>query len=175
MKKGIGVFLGGCFVIILYYILGINGILPPYALLPNVFPGFVIFILFCTTIVTVLVIQFGIFSRAISRLKYLNKYSKPNPRLYRRAVRDGIEGVEKLVTGFETTTFREACIDNWQFKSVDKKSNWMVRDDRNNDVTDKPLSCFDGILIIEGEYPTMETSSESDEFTSIHDSVEYYD
>jgi len=175
VKKGIGVFVGGCFVIILYYILAINGILPPYALLPNVFPGFVIFVLFCTTIVSVLVLQFGVFSRTISRSKYLNKYSKPNPRSYRRAVRDGIEGLEKLVTGSETTTYRKACLDNWQFKSVSRKSNWMVRDERGNDVTDELLSRSDGILIIEGEYPTQETSNESDEYSSIHDSVEYYD
>jgi hypothetical protein len=147
----------------------------PYALLPNIFPSFVIFVLFCTTLVTVVVLQFDKFSRAMSRSKYLKKYSEPNPRLYRRVVRDGIEGVEKLVTGSETTTFREACLDNWQFKSVDKKSDWMVRDERGNDVTDQPLSRFDGILFIEGEYPTMESSNESDEYTSIRDSVEYYD
>lgn len=175
MKRGIGVFLAGCFIIIFYFILAINGILPPHALLPNVFPSFVIFVLFCTTLVTVWVLQFGVFSQAFSRSRYLNRYSDPNPSLFSRVVRDGIDGVEKLVTGSEVTTFREACLDNWQFKSVIQKSNWMVRDDRGNDVTDLPLSRFDGILVIEGEYPTMETSNESDEFTSILDSVEYYD
>ena len=175
MKKGIGVFLVGCLVIILYFILAISGILPPYALHPNVFPSFVLFVLFCTTLVTVMVLQFGVFSRAMSRSRYLNKYSEPNPRLFRRVVRDGIDGVEKLVTGSETTTFREARLNNWQFKSVIKKSNWMVRDERGNAVTDQPLSRFDGILVIEVEYPNMESSNEFDEFASIHDSVEYYD
>ena len=175
MKRGIGVFLAGCLVIILYYILALNGVLPTYALQPNIFPGFVTFVLVCTTIVTVLVLQFGAFSRAISRSRYLNRYSEPNPRSFRRVVRDGIEGVEKLVTGSEKTTFREACLDNWQFKSVVRKSDWMVRDERGNDVTDQPLSRFDGVLYIEGDYPIMESSNESDEYTSIHDSVEYYD
>ncbi len=175
MKRGIGVFLAGCFIIIFYFILAINGILPPHALSPNVFPSFVIFVLFCTTLVTVWVLQFGVFSQAFSRSRYLNRYSDPNPSLFSRVVRDGIEGVEKLVTGSEKTTFREACLDNWQFKSVVRKSDWMVRDERGNDVTDQPLSRFDGVLYIEGDYPIMESSNESDEYTSIHDSVEYYD
>ena len=153
------------------YLLAFFGVLPSYTLIPVVFGGFV----FIIVMIAFVVAQIGIFSSFMSRSKHLKKYSDPDPSVYSRAVKDGADGPDYLIRGSETTTFREACLDNWQFKSVDRKSNWMVRDDRGNDVTDQSLSRFDGILIMEGEYWTEEPSNESDEYTSIHDSVEYYD
>jgi hypothetical protein len=175
VKRGIGVFLTGFFVIILYFVLGVIGILPAHSLVPNVFVSFIIFVLVCSTILSLMVLQFGVFSRAISRSRIFKRYSEPNPRLFRRAIRDGVDGVEKLVVGSETTTFREACLDQWQFSSVDRKSNWLIKDERGNDATDYPLSRFDGVLIIQGEYQTDAPLDKSDEYSSIHDSVEYYD
>lgn len=102
-------------------------------------------------------------------------YSAMDPSILSRVVKDGLEGDEFLVRGSRETTFREACIANWQFKYVDRKSDWLVTDSKGNDVSKEPLSRFDGLFTLIRGNGTDESFDGADEPTSIHDSVEYYD
>ena len=97
---------------------------------------------------------------------------------YRRVVRDGVDGSEVLVFGSENTTFRDACIASWQFESANRNSNWLVKDDRGNDITNSLLSSFGGIAVLIGDYGTQshrESLDTSAEYSDLRDSVEYFD
>jgi hypothetical protein len=102
-------------------------------------------------------------------------YSAMDPSILCRVVKDGLEGAEYMVHGSGEITFREACTANWQFKYIDRKSNWIIINNNGNDVSNEPLSRFDGLFTLIGLNGTDESSDSADEFTSIHDSVEYYD
>jgi hypothetical protein len=139
--------------------------------MPQVFLG----LLFIIILFSLATFQFEVFSHFMSRSRALKRYKPADPTVFARAVRDGEDGVEYLISGTETTLFREACLDNWQFENVDKKSSWYVIDERGNDVSNEPLSRFDGVFRLIGSIKTAELSDESNEYSSIHDSVEYYD
>jgi hypothetical protein len=156
------------------YLLALFGVLPSYTLMPVVFGGFV----FIIVMIALVVAQMEIFSSFMSRSKIFKKYSDPDPTVYRRAVKDGVDGVEYIVNGSETTSFREACMDNWHFLYVDRKSSWLIKDDRGNDITESPLSTYDGIAVLIGDYGTKSQRDSTDrraEFSDLKDTVEYYD
>ena len=120
----------------LYYLLAITGFLPPTALMPVVVSG----IIFVVVFVAIVVAQFTAFSKVMSRYRVLKRYQPHDPSRYTRLVKDGVNGAEFLIEGDEHTLFRTACLRNWQFVTVDKKSDWMVLDARGNDVSNHPLS-----------------------------------
>lgn len=96
----------------------------------------------------------------------------------KRVIKDGYHGSEFIVMGDRMITFRQACLDNWQFKSVHEKSRWFIKDERGNDVTDLSLDSIDSICILIPEYGSQKQEKSSDEdsiYSSIHDSVTYYD
>jgi hypothetical protein len=101
-------------------------------------------------------------------------YSATDPSILGRVVNDGPEGHEYIVHGSGETSFREACTANWQFKYIDRKSDWIAVDNRGNDVSDEPLSRSDGLFTLIRQNGTDELSDRVDESSSIDDSVEYY-
>lgn len=155
----------------LIYILTWIGILPQYTLMPPVFIG----LAFIISLIAIVVAQFQIFGHFMSRSRMFRKYEDRDPTVFTRAVKDGVEGVELLIKGSAASTFRKACLENWQFKNVDKKSSWMVIDEQGNDVSNESLSRFDGVFTLVGSYLSESPKDKSEESISIHDSVEYYD
>lgn len=106
------------------------------------------------------------------------RYKKSDSLIFKRVIRDGYDGPEFIVDGSENTTFSEACKDQWQFTSVNKKSNWFIKDERGNDITNAFLISYSGISILISEYESEKREkdfSKSHEYSSIHDSVTYYD
>jgi len=75
-------------------------------------------------------------------------------------------------------TFAQACRLSWPFQSIDKKSSWFIQDERGNDVSERTLESSEGIFTLVPSYgsdiPKDETGK-TDEYSSIHDGVEYYD
>ncbi len=98
-----------------------------------------------------------------------------DPSVCKRVIKDGIDGMEFIVSGDKETTFGQACRDNWQFESAKRDSGWFVKDARGNDVTDMSLMSFDGICILVPEYGSEKKKDSDESTTSIHDSVTYYD
>ena len=106
------------------------------------------------------------------------RYKDSDCLIFKRVIRDGYDGAEFIIEGDEKTTFGEACKEQWQFKSVNRNSNWFIKDERGNDVTDMLLILYSGIGILIHEYGSEKKemySDKSDEYPSIHDSVKYYD
>ena len=58
---------------------------------------------------------------------------------------------EAVIDGDYATSFRKAMQDEeiWVFSRISRDSKWIITDDRGNDISDKPLSFFDGIARIE--------------------------
>ena len=110
-------------------------------------------------------------------------YSRPvfkerDPSICKRVICDGLDGPEVIVSGKRETTFAQACLENWQFQTARPKERWFIKDARGNDVTDRPLDFSDGVFILYADYGSeqaKEELDESDRYSSIHDSVEYYD
>jgi hypothetical protein len=66
-----------------------------------------------------------------------------------RVIVDSKTGKEKIITGHKDATFRSAAKQNWPFKGIDQGSDWMIVDDRGNEITDKKLSACDDIARIQ--------------------------
>ena len=58
---------------------------------------------------------------------------------------------EAVIDGDPAVSFRRAMQDEeiWVFSQISRDSKWIVTDDRGNDISDKPLSFFDGMARIE--------------------------
>ena len=101
-----------------------------------------------------------------------------DPSVCKRVIKDGYDGPGYIVMGDGKITFSQACRDNWQFKSVRENSGWFIKDERGNDVTNMSLDTIDSICILIPEYGLEEQKKTSDEdsmYSSIQDTVEYYD
>jgi len=177
MKKQIGLFITGIAVAILYSVFYMQGLLPHYAPSPLAFSEVLEIILICFCVASTYESVTPKSRRVIIQPREMVFTDKASSKI-NRAVRDGIDGPERLVVGSETTTFREACIASWQFQCTRRRSNWFVKDDRGNDITNTLLSAFDGIATLVPDY-TSETDigepDESSEYSDLRDSVEYYD
>jgi len=120
----------------------------------------------------------GIAKSGLFHDRFAASYKEQDPSIYMRVIREGYDGAEFIITGDKEDTFAQACSANWQFVRINQKSKWFVKDEKGNDVTDRSLESVDGVFFIIPEYGSeilKEESDESDEYTSIHDSVEYYD
>jgi hypothetical protein len=107
-----------------------------------------------------------------------SRYKPQDPSTCMRVIKGGPDGQEFIISGPREVTFAQACKANWPFKSVPQKSGWFIRDAQDNDVTNASLETVDGIFILVPEYGKevqKEETDESDEYSSIHDSVTYYD
>ncbi|TFG28914.1 hypothetical protein EU528_10490 [Candidatus Thorarchaeota archaeon] len=106
------------------------------------------------------------------------RYSESDPSILKRVIKDGYDGQEFIVIGDKQETFAQACRAHWQFKSVNLKSKWYITDEKGNDVTDRYLETAEGVFVLTPEYRSeiqKEEPDEYDEYSSIHDSVTYYD
>ncbi len=116
------------------------------------------------------------FGREVRQGRSRNKESAS--LIFKRVIKDGFDGAEFIVSGDSETTFGQACKDHWQFDSVSRNSGWFIKDERGNDVTDISLDTIDSICILIPEYGSEKQKKASDEdskYSSLHDSVEYYD
>jgi len=77
-----------------------------------------------------------------------SRYSPQDPSSCMRVVRDGPGGQEFIISGDREDTFAQACRDNWYFESVNRKSKWYIRDENDNDVTDRSLGSIEGIFTL---------------------------
>lgn len=128
--------------------------------------------------VSIFAIIYGFVKGGLLQGQYTVRYRERDPSICRRVIRDGPDGAEFIVAGHKEDTFEQACIANWQFESTDLKSKWYIKDEKGNDVTDKPLESADGVFLLIPEYGSeiqKEETDESDEYSSIHDGVTYYD
>ena len=101
-----------------------------------------------------------------------------DPSIIKRVIKDGFGGDGYIVSGDGEDTFGQACKNHWQFVSVKRDSGWFVKDARGNDVTEMSLNSYDGICTLIPEYGSVKTEDKHDEaskYSSIQDSVEYYD
>ena len=139
----------------------------PYSTLFLIFIG-------CAFVATI----YGLVKGGRFKGRYNVRYKERDPSICRRVIRDGYDGVEFIVSGHKEDTFEQVCRANWQFESTDLKSKWYIKDEKGNDVSDKSLESVDGVFILIPEYSSERTKEEpdkSDEYSSLHDSVEYYD
>ncbi|MHA2022298.1 MAG: hypothetical protein ACTSWQ_01410, partial [Candidatus Thorarchaeota archaeon] len=105
-------------------------------------------------------------------------YRDRDPSICKRVIKDGFGGTEYIVSGDKDDTFAQACKNYWQFESVKRDSGWFVKDARGNDVTEMSLNSYDGICMLIPEYGSVKTEDKHDEaskYSSIQESVEYYD
>ncbi|MBD3158420.1 MAG: hypothetical protein GF309_06465 [Candidatus Lokiarchaeota archaeon] len=106
------------------------------------------------------------------------KYVEFDTSFLRRVIVDEHTGEECVVFGSPESTFRKACRRDWPFENIDEDANWIIEDARGNDITRKRLSDYDGIARIVPKYGVERVSdyhSEERSYSSIEDSVEYYD
>ena len=80
-----------------------------------------------------------------------SRYRAQNPSTCMRVIRDGPGGQEFIISGDREQTFAQACIANWYFESVKRKSKWYINDERGNDVSDRPLDSIEGIFTLISE------------------------
>ena len=138
----------------------------PFAIL------FIIFLTISLLVLVVLMVKQGIYTGRRIGIRVID------PSICTRVIRDGYDGEEYIISGGREDTFVQACRNNWQFKTVDQKSKWFIKDERGNDVNNRPLESEDGIFILIPEFGSetqKEEPDESDRYSSIRDSVTYYD
>jgi hypothetical protein len=107
-----------------------------------------------------------------------SRYKPQNPSNCMRVIKDGASGLEFIISGDREETFAEVCRTNWPFERVKRKSKWYIKDERGNDVSDKPLGSVDGIFYLIPEYGSeiqKEEPNKSDDYSSIPNGVTYYD
>jgi hypothetical protein len=94
-----------------------------------------------------------------------------------RIVKDASSGKEVLVSGEGLCTFREACIANWEFTSIGIDAEWVIEDERGNDISLLPLSSYDGIATLTTDSAAVRYSDSQDDphESSLRSSVEFYD
>ena len=73
-----------------------------------------------------------------------SRYKPQDPSICMRVIKDGPGGQEFIISGNPEDTFAHACKSNWYFESVNRKSNWSIRDEHGNDVTDNALVSREG-------------------------------
>ncbi|MBD3408444.1 MAG: hypothetical protein GF411_20140 [Candidatus Lokiarchaeota archaeon] len=92
-----------------------------------------------------------------------------------RTVRDPIHKEEIIIGGSRTMTYGEACRADWDFKSIRKKSAWILRDQHGNDITGLQLDDYDGIVTIELLEIRGHKSLDEEEEKARYMGVEFYD
>ena len=145
----------------------------PYPILFIIFIGCVILVIAVSTLKGTLkggIVHGSIIGTRVTRDR--------DPSVCKRVIKDGYDGIEFIVSGDKETTFGQACKNHWQFVSVKRDSGWFVKDERGNDVKEMSLISYDGICMLIPEYGSVKLKDKRDEaskYSSIQDSVEYYD
>jgi len=168
------------FIIILLGVLYLGiGVIPPLLedmVLPDIgIPYSTLFLIVLSVIIIAIIV---VAVRGGLSVGSKSTYKDRDPSMRSRVIRDGPDGEEFIISDAKEETFGQACRKNWQFTSVNQNSKWFIKDEKGNDVTDRSLETVDGIFVLIPEYGSEITKEEpdaSDEISSIHDSVTYYD
>ena len=160
-------------------ILSYVGIIP----VPSGETAAISYFVFACFLVSILIILLGLytwFKESLIRTKILKRYRERDPAICTRVIKDGPSGAEYLISGSQKETFGNACREQWQFIKTDKKSNWIVKDERGNDITNDPLESYDSIATIMGTYDSELLAGEAEgdlpsKYTSIENGTEYFD
>jgi hypothetical protein len=104
-------------------------------------------------------------------------YREADPKRIVRLVRNASTGKEVLVAGEGLCTFREACIASSGFALARMEGEWVIEDERGNDISLYPLSSYDGIatLTTDAAAERYSESRDDSEESSLRDSAEFYD
>ncbi|MFO7837634.1 MAG: hypothetical protein R6V83_13410 [Candidatus Thorarchaeota archaeon] len=107
---------------------------------------------------TTALVAVTLFSYANSRIGAADQrdrsFTEVDTSQLHRVVIDNLTGEEKVISGSQDVTFRSAAQKNWPFERIDKKSNWVIVDERGNDITDKKLSDYHEITRIQLKHET---------------------
>jgi hypothetical protein len=108
-----------------------------------------------------------------------------DPSSVNRAIIDHNTGKEYVISGRSDQTFRSTCLEIWVFTSMRKKSDWTIIDDKGNDISEAPLSSYDGVAQIGslgpmceelvGDEATEEYSDSARENSDLERGVKFYD
>lgn len=107
-----------------------------------------------------------------------------DPSLTQRVVFDTIIRKEYIISGTYSQSFRSACKDDWVFRSMGANDDWIIQDERGNDISNLPLSEYQGIAKLvstesdkapDSYYDRIEDSDKSDEYTDMERGVTFYD
>ena len=74
----------------------------------------------------------------------------PDDDIMSRVIRDSRSGVETIVQAQPNSTIREVLEDDWPFEK-NAAGEWYLVDERGNDVSNWPISNWDGIVVIRFE------------------------
>jgi hypothetical protein len=180
-KGGLGMGIGAVvFLIVLFGILLVVLYLIPPLMEDAVFPDIgipypTLFMIILGVIILVsIILMFRPGMYAGNRIGYRDR----DPTTCQRVIKDGYDGPEVIISGPRESTFAEVCRANWLFKNVAQNSSWFIRDSQGNDVGNASLESVDDIFILAPEYRTevqKEEPDKSEEISSIHDGVTYYD
>jgi hypothetical protein len=83
----------------------------------------------------------------IARQKHLAIPESPKEGVMSRVIRDPDTGAEMVIRAHPNSSIREVLEDDWPFSRT-KSGYWYVVDARGNDVTNWPISNWDGVAII---------------------------
>jgi hypothetical protein len=108
---------------------------------------------------------------------------RKDPNHISRVVGDTNTKEEYIIFGAPDWSYRTALLSDWPFNNVSKSGDWIVKDERGNDISNTPLERYDSIASIEYHIPEKSSIEEyreksddrSDEYTSIDQGVTYYD
>ncbi len=76
--------------------------------------------------------------------KRMGQPGMPDREVITRVVRDDSSGKDFFIYGDHDDTVRELIMEDWPFAKELKNTSWYLVDERQNDVTDKMLSEFEG-------------------------------
>jgi len=71
----------------------------------------------------------------------------PKDGILSRVIRDSVTGAETIIQANENSSMREVLEDDWPFK-MKESDDWYLVDASGNDVTNWPISNWDGIAVI---------------------------
>lgn len=102
-----------------------------------------------------------------------------------RVVYDTMTRQEYIISGTHSQSFRSACKDDWVFRSMGANGDWIIQDERGNDISALSLSEYHGIAKLVSMEPTKtpssyydaidENSDKSDEYSDMERGVTFYD
>ena len=98
-------------------------------------------IIFCLSVTTMMAGTDFIARQKIARLP-----DSPDDDIVSRVIRDSRNGLETIIQAHPNTSIREALEDDWPFEKK-KSSDWYLVDEKGNDVTNWPISHWDGIAV----------------------------
>lgn len=121
--------------------------------------------------------------KIISKTGILPTARRPrDPTVIQRVIMGGLIGQEVIVSGPPEMTYRDACLDDWQFKLIQRGGEWIIVDERRNDITNTPLASYHGIakIVQIGASAVHRTSAYAEEVAEQEEStadygVTYYD